>query len=330
MVFGLAQEQPEIKPLPVVTGYGGFVTTFQPGKQVVNPIFTPILLVPVGQRILIEAEFEAESDIKREHGLWGPKKVEKEIEYVQLDYFVNRYLTVVAGRFLTPFGIFNERLHPIWIKNLQTDPLIFGMSHSSSMGAMLRGGIELGSRMNLNYAGYFSGLSTIQTLESERAAGGRWSLFFPGPRVEAGVSFSRRLGQERFNMYGFDSTWNLKAIPLDVRSEYGRSSELGSGYWIEGAYRLLRVPTWNSFFRRSQAVVRAEQFFAPSRMHGDEEEEEEEGGHHSLLPERDIQRVMFGWNFYIREGFKASFALGRSFDSKENRNIWSIGLAYRF
>lgn len=326
--------QEEIKAVPVVTGYTGSIFTFEPGNQTLNPILTTIFLVPLGKRALIEAEFEIESEFEREDGEWGPRTLEKEIEYLQLDYLAHRYLTVVAGRFLTPFGIFNERLHPIWIKNLQPTPLIFAMEHGSGNGVMLRGGSRLGSNVNVNYAGYFSALSTVETLESERSTGGRWSLFFPDQRFEAGFSFNRRLGQERFNLYGFDTSWNLQAVPLDLRAEYARGG-LGSGYWIEGAYRLIRVSGWDAFFRRSQIVVRVEQFFAPADAQHEEEHEEEESmeteeDHHSVLPEHDTQRVFLGWNFYIREGLKLSFAHGRSFTSEKDHNIWSIGLTYRF
>ncbi len=51
--------------------------------------------------------------------------VSKNLDYAQVDYIANPYLTVTMGRFLTPFGIFNERLYPIWIRSLQQDPLIF-------------------------------------------------------------------------------------------------------------------------------------------------------------------------------------------------------------
>ena len=55
-------------------------------------------------------------------GFHGP--VEKEVDYAQVDFIANPYLTVTVGRFLTPFGIYNERLYPVWIRNLQSDPLI--------------------------------------------------------------------------------------------------------------------------------------------------------------------------------------------------------------
>ncbi len=73
------------------------------------------------------------------------------------------------------------------------------VSHGSGNGGMLRGGFALSPQVNLHYTAYFSALSTAKTLEAERSAGGPWSLFFPGPRLEAGFSFNRRLGPERFN-----------------------------------------------------------------------------------------------------------------------------------
>ena len=353
----VASQQQEIRPIPIVTGYTGFNATFEPNKQTLNPTLNPIFLVPLGRRFLVEAEFEMESDIEREDGVWGPKVLKKNVEYLQLDYFASRYLTVVVGRFLTPFGMFNERLHPNWIKNLQETPIIFGMSHGSSTGGQLRGGIPLGRKVDLNYAAYFSTLSTTKLLEAERSAGGRWSLFFPKERFEAGFSFNRRLGPERFNAYGFDATWNARRIPLEVRSEYARS-ELGSGYWIEGAYRLNRVPRWRGFFRRSQTVVRVEQFFAPAHVEEpvgeapmesaksfarqarfsarikargfDAADAMTEGHGDEMLPDQDTQRVFVGWNYYLREELKVSFAYGRSFSREQDRNIWSIGIAYRF
>ncbi len=318
-----AQEQVETKPLPVITGYGSFVGDFQSDKQTITPVLQPILLVPLGNKFLVEAGFEMKSEMKREDGVWGPRAVEKNFEFLELNYFANGYLTLVGGRFLTPFGIFNERLDPPWVKNLQTPPLIRPFGDSSSNGGMARGAIPLSSAANLTYSAYYSAASERKTLEADRSAGGRWSLFFPGPRFEAGVSFRRMLGDERFNLYSLDGTWNARAVPLDVRSEY-MWSPLGSGYWIEGAYRLSALS--NPLLRRSQPVARVEQFFAKEDL-----EEGLAGVAGDLgLPAQNTQRVMLGWNYYIRNWFKVSFAYGRTFNDPDTRNVWSVGVVYRF
>src|SRR5262249_60546661 len=43
----------------------------------------------------------------------------------QVDWFVTDWLTVVAGRFITPIGFFNERLNHEWINKLPDVPLMF-------------------------------------------------------------------------------------------------------------------------------------------------------------------------------------------------------------
>ena len=174
------------------------------------------------------------------HG--GP--VEKAVDYAQLDFIANPYLTVTVGRFLTPFGIYNERLYPIWIRNLQTDPLILpiGLGPSNaSTGAMLRGGFKAHPQFNINYAVYFSALSTATPVDSSRFAGGRVGVFVPTARLEIGGSFQHVLQDERSNSFGFHAIWQPPALPLDIRAEYERSKR-GSGYWVERAYRLSQIP----------------------------------------------------------------------------------------
>ncbi len=322
------QEQKPENAIPVVTGYTSFVTTFQSGEKVIKPSINPILLIPAGRKWLLEGEFEYEGEFERHpDGEWH-RDYERNIEYLQVDFLANRYLTVVAGRFLTPFGIVNERLHPTWILNIPVFPMISPMEMGSGNGFQLRGGARMASGINVNYAGYFSALTTTRTLEADRHAGGRWSLFFPNQRVEFGASFQRMLQEERTNSFGFDATWQPKAVPFDFRSEYARSS-LGSGYWAEGAYRLRRVPVMKPFFRKSQVAVRVEQFFAPAPKEEMAAEGAKAGGH-GELPDVNTQRALVGWNYYFRDGLKLGFSYGREFSVMGDRNVWAIGLGYRW
>jgi hypothetical protein len=286
------------------------------------PEINPVLLLPLGERWLVESRAEFKGEFERPAG-GGPYggKVENELDYLQVDYIANPYVTITAGRFLTPFGIYNERLYPIWIRSLQTTPLIFPVGTGSSDGVMLRGGIALSPKANLNYATYFSTFSTVNKFESDRLVGGRMGFFFPGPRIEVGASWQKELQEERTNAFGFHFAWQPTPLPLNLRSEYARS-HLGSGYWIEAAYRLSQLPFWRKAMRHTEAVGRAQQLFAGQI----EEAEAAEYG----LPDVNTRQGDFGLNYYLRDGLKATASYGRQFSSDGNFNLWTVGIAYRF
>ena len=113
------QAAPSERPVPILTGNAGFFTNVNAGQVSLVPEINPVLLVPLGQRWLVESRAEFEGEFARPQG-GGPYggQVDKEIDYLQLDFVANPYVTVTAGRFLTPFGIYNERLYPIWIRPL--------------------------------------------------------------------------------------------------------------------------------------------------------------------------------------------------------------------
>lgn len=311
------------RPIPILTGNAGFIASGAGPTRELAPQVTPVLLLPLGDKWLIEARAEFESELeRREPGdpFRGP--VDKEIDYIQADYILNPYVTVTAGRFLTPFGIYNERLYPIWIRDLQNTPLIFPLGTGSSDGVMLRGGFPINPKISLNYAAYFSALSTVNKFEADRLAGMRAGFFLPGPRLEAGFSFQKELQESRPNRFGFHFAWQPLRLPLNLRSEYARTDD-GSGYWIEAAYRLNLVPFWQKAMPRTEVVVRTQQFFAAP---GIEEEEAEEYG----LFDVDTKQTEFGLNYYLADGLKATSSFGRRFNSDGDANVWTVGIAYRF
>ena len=245
--------------------------------------------------------------------------VAKEVEYIQLDFIANPYMTVTVGRFLTPFGIFNERLYPVWIRNLQSDPLILPIGigpSNASTGAMVRGGFRAHPKFDINYVAYFSALSTANHLDSDRFAGGRLGVFVPAARLEIGGSFQHGLQGERSNAFGFHALWQPPVVPLDIRSEYARSIE-GSGYWVESAYRLSQIPFLQNELRRTQVVARMQQYFVGANA-GD-----------ALLPV-NTKQFEFGLNYYFIDGLKGSSNYGRQFSADGNKNVWTLSLTYRF
>ena len=319
----IAQTADVERPVPILSGSAGYFNFVTAGQNQVDEQINPVLLVPLGDHWLVESRMECEGAFQRPPG-GGPYggEVSKNLDYLQADYIANPYLTVTMGRFLTPFGIFNERLYPIWIRSLQQDPLILPLSAESSDGMMLRGGFPADAKANLNYAVYVSAVSTHHNnLESDRNVGGRVGVFLPGSRVEVGVSWQRLLQDERSNSFGFHFAWQPARLPLNVHSEYARSNQ-GSGYWVDGAYRLSQVSFWRKAMRRTEVAGRAEQFFS-GQISAD-------AAAALGLPAANTREGEFGLNYYLQDGLKAVASYGRQFSSAGNLNLWTVGITYRF
>jgi len=311
------------KPVPILTGNIGAFSFVSGGHNLIDTQINPILLIPLGDRWLIEsrAEFEGQFQRPPNGGPYGGP-VDKHVDYAQIDYIANSYLTVTAGRFLTPFGIFNERLYPVWIRALQPDPLILPINTAPSDGVMFRGGVPVNAKANVNYAAYVSATSIgIGSVDSERHVGARMGVFLPGPRLEVGCSWQRTLQDTRKNAFGFHMGWQPAKVPLNLRSEFAHSFE-GSGYWIEGAYRLSQAHVWQKTMRHTEVVARIQQFYTG--------EISADGAAALGLPGADTREADFGINYFLRDGLKGIASYGRQFSSAGNFNQWSFGVAYRF
>jgi len=317
-----SQTPDEEKAVPILSGTLGFLPSVTAGQTLVDTQFNPVLLVPIGERWLVESRGEFEGEFQHQpNGTFGGP-LNKHLDYLHADYIANPYVTVTAGRFLTPFGIFNERLYPMWIRALQPDPLILPIATASSDGAMLRGGFPVTGRANLNYAAYVSVASIgVAGVESERHVGGRAGFFFPGPRLEVGASWQKVLQDDRKNAIGLHMAWQPPAIPLSMHSEFVRSNQ-GSGYWIEGAYRLSQVRFWQKAMRRTEFVARGQQFFSGNIT--------PDAAASLGLPGANTQESDFGLNYFLKDGLKLVGSYGRQFSSAGNFNQWTAGIAYRF
>jgi len=126
-----------------ISGYGAAgYTDPDNGDGSFGMLFVPIFHYQLSDRLHLtgEIEFDLRGD-----------ELEIEVEYAQIDFLVNDYLTITAGKFLLPFNAFSERTHPSWINKLPSVPPIYGSHGSgggiipvlSDTGVQFRGGLRL-------------------------------------------------------------------------------------------------------------------------------------------------------------------------------------------
>jgi hypothetical protein len=296
----------------------GMVTTRSGDFTFIQPIIAPVALLPLGNRVLLESRVEFREIIAR--GQTGNFEGTgfTSVEYLQADVVLAPQLTLVAGRFLTPFNIYNERFTPIWIRDLQDAPLIFPIgtrTTGSSDGVMLRGVTGPGAKWQLNYAGFFSASSDVSKFSSGRAAGARVGLYLPGARLEFGGSYQRFLQDVRHNAAGAYLDWKPSSTS-DLRAELAHSPS-GTGYWIEGAHRFGQ-PGASSFISGLQLVGRVQQFHRDQFLPGDS------------LPSVNTQEADAGVNYYLPHEVRLNASYGRRFSAPGDLNTWNVAVTYRF
>lgn len=224
---------------PLITGYAFAGYTDRQGeKGTFDAGFNPIFLWKYSDRIFFEGELELEFD---------GSETEVDLEYANISYIANDYLTLKAGKFLAPFGTFAERLHPAWINKLPDFPLPFGhdgIAPMTEIGLQVSGGAPLGPT-KFNYAVYVSNGPRLNTgadepdeagmlhfdnnidINNNKAVGTRIG-FLPIPQLEVGYSFQYARVSEDVKAGAFlhgldlgyvrDSQW-LRGV-IDLRAQW--------------------------------------------------------------------------------------------------------------
>src|SRR3984885_13523926 len=168
--------------VPIVSGALGFFDSTNTGANFFQPVVAPVVVAPLGKHFLAESRFDLRGFYAPKNGNSGPYQGTfiGSTQYLQLDYFASDKLTVTGGRFLTPFGTYNERLTAIWIQKIQDAPLIFPIgtrTTGSSNGGMVRGVLIAKPAIHLDYVGYFSASSNAPQSQAGRAAGYRFDAY---------------------------------------------------------------------------------------------------------------------------------------------------------
>ena len=234
--------------------------------------FNPIFHYQYKDLVMLEAELEVR--VEEDGG------TEFALEYMAVDLFLNDYLALVSGKFLSPLGQFRQNLHPSWINKLPTAPPGFGHDEAapvSELGVQTRGGFPVGNT-HMNYAAYIGNGPILEIEDGEIEAveaegrtsndddkfvfGGRLGLT-PLPNSEVGLSLAtgKVAGEDEpsatrdYDVYGADFTFKWKNI--GVRGEY-ISQKVGSSS-LSAAPDSARWEAWYT-----QAAYR----FMPTKFEG--------------------------------------------------------------
>lgn len=303
--------------------------------------FMPIFLVRYKDLLELESHMEFANN---------GSETESSLEYAQLDLFATDWATVVAGKFLSPLGQFQQTLHPAWINKLPDRPAGFteegGAEPLTDVGVQVRGGVPLGSVSTGNYALYVGngpqltadGLSLegfSQDNNDNKAVGGRLG-FRPWPALNLGVSAMTAGVQglddagtnADYGMLGADFAYTPGA--LDLRGELIHS-ELDSAYlsntdkvprtkwnlwYLQAAYRLSGV-TDNAVLGNFEPVAR----YGRYRVSGGADE----------WHDNAQRRATVGIDYWFAPTLVAKVAYeNRDFDNKSSTDVYRVQLAFGF
>lgn len=139
----------------------GGVVVPQHGSSNFEATFSPLLLWQLSDTLLVESEIEFELE---------DTDTETKLEYAQIAWSPLDFLTIGAGKFLTPMNVFVERYEPKWINKLPDNPLAVydGILPESIVGFQARGGVPVGPT-RLTYALYVGNGARLNTDDAESA-----------------------------------------------------------------------------------------------------------------------------------------------------------------
>jgi hypothetical protein len=241
-----------------------------------SPDFSPYFFVQLNNEFLLAANIDINNG--------GVSASE-----IQIDWFVNDWLTVVVGRYLAQIGYFNERLNHEWINRLPDPPLMFRqVSPQASLdGIMLRGGVYIGcTPVKLEYSVYggnglqagtapvtVNDVANLQNItggpdeQDVKAIGGRLGFVVPEWGLTGGIStyFNGRYSSafpDQFNLWQLDlgyrhGNWDARFEYADVHQQ--AASYIGNNIRRQGMYAQLAYRAMDSdceWLRRLEVAVR--------------------------------------------------------------------------
>ncbi len=341
----------------LIAGYATAGFTDQEGEDSnFSAKLVPVFLWKLNDRLLFEGEVEFELE-----NVNGASETEVNLEYANVSYLLNDYITLGAGKFLTPFGLFGERLHPAWINKLPDAPLPYGsggLAPMSSVGFYMRGGVAV-EETKFNYAFYVSNGPNLNTatatkagtlifdnyedINNNKAIGGRVGVL-PVPEMELGYSFQvARVAPDGFErvdavIMGVDFSYvrYIDALGgiVDFRAEWVFSDVENATFDPAGSLGFGPLTFDNKRHggyvqlayrpsKNSSEILRRLEFVTRWDM--------------IELPsgapdETDEQRLTFGLNYWLAPStvVKAAYRLGNKENNAEDQNAFFLQAAVGF
>ena len=311
----------------------------------------PILLFRANDNILFETELEM--------GVNESGDTELSLEYAQLDYVVNDYLTLIGGRFVLPLGVVREKHDAVWINKLPIMPLPEADSTAliaeNDIGVQARGAFHITDPLIMTYAGYIgngpgsggdgpghfdptgtwvptsAGFNGGSSLSGKPNGGGRLALFYPwkpNHDFELGLSgqTGRGAGNQLWSVVALDAALHVTPS-LECRGEFMNTwedtSDVGTlrrrGWWAQAAYKLSGLQREWPVINSLEAVFRY-------------------GG--EALPDGHVNEYDLGFIYHISNTllFKGAYsffqgnAVNQAHDPVDRRwpNLLTFQLAYGF
>ncbi|VAW00556.1 hypothetical protein MNBD_ALPHA01-856 [hydrothermal vent metagenome] len=227
--------------------------------------FNPVFHFQYKDWLIFESELEIQTDAD------GATSIE--VEYSQLDFLLHDNMTLVVGKFLSPIGQFQERLHPSWINRSMNAPPGFGhggVQPTSEVGAMLRGGVQVSEDFIFTYSTFVGNgprfghdedelelEGTGRDNDSNKAFGGRLafvhqssfelglSYMDAGINSEAGILPDGDIELARkgdYRLWGADVAYSRG--PWDIRAEYLNARNSPVGGTLAGGFDVTDWEAW--------------------------------------------------------------------------------------
>ncbi len=298
--------------------------------------FAPIFHAQYGD--IFQFEGEVEFTVNKD----GSTDVE--LEYAAGTLFLNDYMGLQIGKFMSPLGQFVQNTHPSWINKLPSAPLGFGhdgAAPTSNLGLALRGGLPKIADTRSNYVVFISnapsfgvaadGDVVIEAVGNTGSAsayvvGGRYAVN-PIGNMEVGVSLANGDITEEllsgegivrdYSVFGADMVLNIDA--LNLRAEYIQQ-KIG-----ENDLSALEGGTWKTWYTQAAyqfSSVKLEPVIRYSDYHN---------------PEVNKNQLALGVNYLFASNLmvKVAYEINKDEDdsainSSANNNRFLAQLAYGF